>query len=79
MTSEGRCGAAALLQHVRNPISLARAVMERTPHAFLVGSEAEVTQARARVLVVGRGDTGMGLSSQLPPYITVLLMRSGSR
>lgn len=35
------CGAVAAVRTVRNPISLARAVMERTPHVLLVGEGAE--------------------------------------
>ena len=34
-------GAVAALQHVRNPISLARLVMEKSPHVMMVGSGAE--------------------------------------
>jgi len=34
-------GAAAGLEHVKNPISLARAIMERSPHVMLYGSGAE--------------------------------------
>ncbi len=34
-------GAVAAVQHVRNPISLARLVMERTPHSLLAGTGAE--------------------------------------
>ena len=34
-------GAVACLQHVRNPIILARAVMEKSKHVFLVGGGAE--------------------------------------
>jgi beta-aspartyl-peptidase (threonine type) len=36
-----RAGSAMLLRHVRNPIRLARAVMERTPHVALAGEAAE--------------------------------------
>src|SRR5215468_4276260 len=36
-----RCGAAAALHHIRNPISLARQIMDRSEHIFLVGSGAE--------------------------------------
>ncbi len=36
------CGAVAGLKTVRNPISLARLVKERSPHVFLVGEGAEV-------------------------------------
>ena len=34
-------GAVAAVQHVRNPISLARLVMEKTPHALIAGPGAE--------------------------------------
>jgi L-asparaginase / beta-aspartyl-peptidase len=34
-------GAVAAVQHVRNPITLARAVMEKSKHVFLVGAGAE--------------------------------------
>ncbi|NOX62564.1 MAG: hypothetical protein GXP42_11570 [Chloroflexi bacterium] len=36
-----KVGATALIQHVRHPISLARRIMERTPHHFLAGENAE--------------------------------------
>lgn len=36
-----RAGAVAGLRHVRNPIELARLVMERSPHVFLAGRGAE--------------------------------------
>ena len=35
-----RCGAVAIVKDVRNPVSLARAVMERSGHAFLAGAGA---------------------------------------
>jgi beta-aspartyl-peptidase (threonine type) len=35
------CGAVAGVQTVRNPVSLARLVMERTPHVLLMGAGAE--------------------------------------
>src|ERR1700694_775053 len=34
-------GAVAALQHVKNPISLARLVMEKSPHVMMVGAGAE--------------------------------------
>jgi L-asparaginase / beta-aspartyl-peptidase len=37
----GRVGAVAAVTTVRHPISLARAVMERTPHVLLAGRGAE--------------------------------------
>lgn len=41
MTGEGRAGAVGFVRGVVHPISLARAVMERTPHVLLVGAGAE--------------------------------------
>jgi L-asparaginase / beta-aspartyl-peptidase len=43
------CGAVAGLQTVRNPISLARLVKERSPHVFLVGEGAEAFAAEMGV------------------------------
>ena len=40
MDHDGRCGAVACLHRVRNPIRVARLVMERTPHVLLVGEPA---------------------------------------
>jgi beta-aspartyl-peptidase (threonine type) len=36
-----RAGAVAAVEHVRNPISLARLVMEKSPHVMMVGAGAE--------------------------------------
>jgi isoaspartyl peptidase/L-asparaginase-like protein (Ntn-hydrolase superfamily) len=38
---DGHAGAVAFIQEFEHPISIARAVMERTPHVMLVGSGAE--------------------------------------
>lgn len=40
MDDRGRCGAVACLENTLHPISVARAVMERTPHVLLVGDKA---------------------------------------
>jgi N4-(beta-N-acetylglucosaminyl)-L-asparaginase len=40
MVGDGRCGAVAALEHIMHPISVARQVMEKTPHAMLVGEGA---------------------------------------
>ena len=40
MDGDGRCGAVAGLEHIAHPISVARAVMEKTPHVLLVGDGA---------------------------------------
>lgn len=36
----GNCGSVAFLEHIMHPISVARAVMEKTPHVMLVGKGA---------------------------------------
>lgn len=40
MNAEGQCGGVAFLQNIENPISVARKVMEDTPHVLLVGQGA---------------------------------------
>ena len=40
MDGDGACGAVAALEHIAHPISVARCVMERTPHVLLVGDGA---------------------------------------
>ena len=40
MDGDGRCGAVAAIEHIAHPISVARAVMEKTPHVLLVGEGA---------------------------------------
>ncbi|THD63845.1 N(4)-(beta-N-acetylglucosaminyl)-L-asparaginase [Phenylobacterium sp.] len=40
MDQKGDCGAVAGLEHIAHPISVARRVMERTPHVLLVGGGA---------------------------------------
>jgi N4-(beta-N-acetylglucosaminyl)-L-asparaginase len=40
MNHDGGCGAVAGLEHIAHPISVARAVMEKTPHVLLVGDGA---------------------------------------
>lgn len=41
MDGDGRCGAVAALEDIAHPVSVARAVMERTPHVMLVGAGAQ--------------------------------------
>ncbi|MCL4158027.1 UNVERIFIED_CONTAM: hypothetical protein GTU68_013773 [Idotea baltica] len=41
MKGDGSCGAVAFLQEIKNPISVARKVMEETPHIMLVGAGAK--------------------------------------
>lgn len=40
MDEHSNCGAVACLEHIVHPISVARQVMEKTPHVFLVGEGA---------------------------------------
>jgi N4-(beta-N-acetylglucosaminyl)-L-asparaginase len=40
MDEKSRCGSVAALEHIMHPISVARAVMEKTPHVMLVGDGA---------------------------------------
>lgn len=40
MDEHGNCGSVAFLQHIVHPVSVARAVMEKTPHVMLVGEGA---------------------------------------
>ncbi|MEP6897160.1 MAG: N(4)-(beta-N-acetylglucosaminyl)-L-asparaginase [Rhodanobacter sp.] len=40
MDADGSCGAVAALEYIEHPISVARRVMERTPHVLLVGEGA---------------------------------------
>ncbi len=41
MDENGDCGAVAALEAIKNPISVARLVMEKTPHVMLVGAGAQ--------------------------------------
>jgi L-asparaginase / beta-aspartyl-peptidase len=49
---ELRAGAVAAVRHVRNPIRLARRVLEDTPHVFLVGEGADRFAEQAGVALV---------------------------
>jgi N4-(beta-N-acetylglucosaminyl)-L-asparaginase len=40
MDERGNCGAVAAIEHIAHPISVARRVMEKTPHVLLVGDGA---------------------------------------
>jgi N4-(beta-N-acetylglucosaminyl)-L-asparaginase len=40
MDDQGNCGAVAAIEHIAHPISVARRVMEKTPHVLLVGDGA---------------------------------------
>lgn len=41
MDGDGRCGSVAALQDIAHPVSVARRVMEKTPHVMLVGEGAQ--------------------------------------
>ena len=40
MDANGNCGSVAFLEHIKNPVQVARKVMEDTPHVMLVGKGA---------------------------------------
>jgi isoaspartyl peptidase/L-asparaginase-like protein (Ntn-hydrolase superfamily) len=40
MDDKGNCGAVVFLEHILHPVSVARAVMEKTPHVLLAGEGA---------------------------------------
>jgi len=40
MDEQGNCGAVAAIEHISHPVSVARRVMEKTPHVLLVGDGA---------------------------------------
>jgi N4-(beta-N-acetylglucosaminyl)-L-asparaginase len=40
MDEQGNCGSVACLEHIKHPVSVARLVMEKTPHVMLVGEGA---------------------------------------
>ena len=50
-----RAGAVAGVRHVKNPIELARLVMERSPHVLLIGDGAEEFALEQGVVLVPRG------------------------
>lgn len=41
MDEKGRCGSVACLQRIKHPVSVARMVMEKTPHVLMVGEGAQ--------------------------------------
>jgi N4-(beta-N-acetylglucosaminyl)-L-asparaginase len=41
MDEKGRCGGVAFLQRIKHPVSVARMVMEKTPHVLMVGNGAQ--------------------------------------
>ncbi len=47
------CGSVAGVKHIKNPISLARLVMERTPHVLLIGEGAEQFAVEQGIGLVG--------------------------
>ena len=40
MDEKGNCGSVCFLEHIKHPISVARLIMEKTPHVILVGEGA---------------------------------------
>ena len=47
-----KAGAVAGLHHVKNPITLARAVMEKSPHVMMIGDGAEKFAAEQKIEIV---------------------------
>ena len=41
MDEKGNCGSVCFLEHIKHPISVARLIMEKTPHVILVGEGAQ--------------------------------------
>lgn len=41
MDEQGNCGSVAFLERIKHPVSVARRVMEKTPHVMLVGTGAQ--------------------------------------
>ena len=54
MTDDGRAGAVAFVQGIEHPVSVARMVMERTPHVMLAGAGAEAFAVSQGVPVAKR-------------------------
>ena len=50
----GEAGAAAGLAHVKNPIRLARAIMEKSPHVMMIGEGAEMFAKEQQLVMVRR-------------------------
>ncbi len=50
-----RAGAVAGVKHVKNPVDLARLVMERSPHVMMIGDGAEEFALEQGVVLVPRG------------------------
>jgi beta-aspartyl-peptidase (threonine type) len=50
----GKAGAAAGLTHVKNPIRLARAIMEKSPHVMMIGEGAEEFAKEQQLVLVRR-------------------------
>ncbi len=50
----GKAGAAAGLAHVKNPIRLARLIMEKSPHVMMIGEGAEEFAKEQRLVMVRR-------------------------
>jgi beta-aspartyl-peptidase (threonine type) len=50
----GKAGAAAGLTHVKNPIRLARLIMENSPHVMMIGAGAEEFAKEQKVVMVRR-------------------------
>ncbi len=49
-----RCGAVAAVRHIKNPIALARLVMEKTDHVLMVATGAEDLAVANGMALVGQ-------------------------
>ena len=58
MCGDGRAGAVGALRDVKNPIRLARLVMEKTPHVLLVGAGAAAFAAECGLTPLRAGSAG---------------------
>ncbi|KAL0534742.1 hypothetical protein IC582_029035 [Cucumis melo] len=79
-----RCGAVSGLVTVKNPISLARLVMDKSPHSYLAFSGAEkfarqqgvelvsndyfITEGNVELLQLAKEANGIWVSLSRPPY-----------
>jgi N4-(beta-N-acetylglucosaminyl)-L-asparaginase len=80
MDHDGNCGSVAFVKHYLHPISIARKVMEKTPHVMLAGSGAERLAERegipASILLTDASKKLYDKWKVLPDNIHVRLRRS---
>jgi beta-aspartyl-peptidase (threonine type) len=76
MCGDGRAGAVGAVRDVKNPVQLARAVMERTPHILLVGPGASAFAAGCGVSPLPPG--GLVTERMRGKWRTATLRRGGA-